>query len=189
MWRSVTGHAAQVAICSGWQGGPAHEMEPDYGIVRAIDQYGPILDFGCGIGRNTFLLASRSCLVVAYDFPNMIEQLCEDWRFGNFTNILGSSDWEDIRLGKFDAVLASICFQHIHPDDLRVYLKDLLGMTGHLYVRSRVCNDFEDTTPMLPIYEEHWKVERVIHTGGLKTLEHIREAGKLEHYSIELTPR
>jgi trans-aconitate methyltransferase len=111
-----------------------------------------VLDFGCGMGRNTFALSSYSenWIVVGYDNPAMISRTGEycQLKYGKpidqFNNVTFESDWQVVKQQKYDAVFACLVFQHIHEKYLVEYLNDLRSMTKLLVVHGRQFNDDND---------------------------------------------
>jgi len=117
-------------------------------LNRLVDQKEPmrILDFGCGVGRNTvgMLELSKKWIVTAYDNPNMIargrkfygERLQND-------RLQMVSDWNEIIEDKtiekntFDAIFCCLVLQHIDQFQLRDYLADFAGLTNRLFVCGR----------------------------------------------------
>jgi trans-aconitate methyltransferase len=111
-----------------------------------------VLDFGCGMGRNTFAISqySNKWNVTGYDNPAMISraneycQLKYDRPREQFSNVAFESDWQVIKSQRYDAVFACLVFQHIHEKYLVEYLNDLRGMTKLLVVHGRQFNDDND---------------------------------------------
>jgi SAM-dependent methyltransferase len=108
-----------------------------------------VLDFGCGIGRNTFGLGeySNKWNVWGYDNDNMlyhINNYCNN-KYNKsrlyFSNVKFTSNWEELKKMKFDVIFACLVFQHIHEDDLHLYLKVIRTITNKLIVSGRRFND------------------------------------------------
>jgi len=146
---------------------------------------GKVLDFGSGFGRNSFILASRCEELWAYDFPNMLKFLEEDFRYKNFNNIRLSSNWEEVKKQRFDAVVCCISIQHLHIDDLRSFLDDFLEITNNLYVNTRSHLDFGKEL-VYPVLTEKWKVERVY---GKTTEEQVSKMTGNKQYFVHLVPK
>lgn len=95
----------------------------------AIDWNRPALDFGCGAGRLTRALASRSSECWGVDIsPTMIEKAralnhdqprCK-FHLNQQTDLRTFADWT------FGFVYSSLVLQHIHPKFLRGYLTELV---------------------------------------------------------------
>lgn len=116
------------------------DLKPDINIIDALRPYSKILDFGCGIGRNTFALNADGHAVTAFDFPNMIQMMMSDPRYA--TRITVETDWHRLVEVKFDAILASLVLQHLPADVADEYLAAMAKMTGHLLVHSRAYMDY-----------------------------------------------
>ena len=125
------------------------EVTPDFWVFPVFgrkDKPRHILDFGCGIGRNTFALAeySKNWIVAGYDNLSMISRT-EEYRKLKYDkdipNAIFSSDWNAIKKMDFGAVFACIVFQHIHEEPLIQYLNDIKNMTKILVVHGRQFND------------------------------------------------
>lgn len=114
-----------------------------------------VLDFGCGVGRNTKALSETYVKAIGYDLPNMISLVPEE---NKGSNIVYTSDWEKIKGIPFDTVLASLVFQHIHDDELHSYLKDM--NTDKLVLHSRTWMD-DTNTQVLTIVEKYFNMESI----------------------------
>lgn len=108
-----------------------------------------ILDFGAGVGRNTYELVEKfnSTTVYGYDNPDMLNYFIE---YGSvkynklpyeLPRLVINSDWEFFKPIKFDCILATLVFQHIYEDALTIYLNDIKTMTKRLIVSGRRFND------------------------------------------------
>jgi len=109
-----------------------------------------ILDFGCGVGRNIFEFSQNSPLnwrFYGYDNSNMIDKANEYSKIKfnktiyDYPNLELISDWDRLKIMKFDCIYATIVFQHIHEKDLNIYLQDIKRMTNKLIVSGRRFND------------------------------------------------
>lgn len=127
--------------------------------LKQMAPYHSILDFGCGVGRNTFWLAGHGHFVTAFDLPNMIEALKRDPRMPKLSNrIHATTDWRNIRLKTYDAILACQVFQHIPKDVLEEYLDALRVMSGHMFVNSRSYLDNNDGQ-VFPVLEKYFEID------------------------------
>jgi SAM-dependent methyltransferase len=146
-------------------------VDTDGGLERLdlVDRpWRAVLDFGCGVGRNIPGLLARGGDVTGYDFPNMVsmarEYLGDDyervtWVEPPASNLAGR---------RFDLVVATLVFQHIHRDEIGDVLRvlyDTLQPDGRLYVASRMWRDcdhgsvwpsiLERFAPVTPLDERH----------------------------------
>lgn len=127
------------------------EAKPDEWLYEWLGHYADkpitILDFGCGMGRNTFGLATKfpNWNVYGYDSEGMIEKskaYCDIHYNGvKPANLTFESDWEKVKAIHFDVVICIIVLQHIFEADLANYAKDFKGMTDFLLVAGRRYND------------------------------------------------
>lgn len=96
---------------------------------------GTALDFGCGDGFRTkeffYLYKSVTC----FDYKEVIDQYKD--KFSDMHNVTLSSDWDSLRNQKFDEIFCHLVFQHLHPEDLENYLKDMSTMTNSLLFATR----------------------------------------------------
>lgn len=108
-----------------------------------------ILDFGCGVCRNAVSIAKQfpHWNIIGYDNPAMLIQAGDLYRtkFNNSINELQNlklySNWQELKLLKFDIIYAHIVFQHIKEKDLNIYLSDIKYMTKNLFVHGRRSHD------------------------------------------------
>lgn len=157
-WRELNADTAGDAILTGYTGD--FDNMPVYSSVMSkLNNVGTLLDFGCGVGRNARYIAKNMQYdqVYGYDFPNMISLVPEDSTpapiyFTNLTDVINH--------GPYDEILASLCFQHIHVDELRSLLTELTYLTKRLIVHSRTWLDhtFE---PILPILKDFFSLEHI----------------------------
>lgn len=114
-----------------------------------------VLDFGCGVGRNSKALSESYVKVIAYDLPSMIKLVPDENKASNITY---TSEWEKIKGIPFDTVLASLVFQHIHDDELNQYLSEI--NTDKLVLHSRTWMD-DTGTEVLTIVEKYFNIETI----------------------------
>lgn len=107
-----------------------------------------ILDFGCGIGRNTFGMSyyNSNWTIVGYDNKYMIEHVTEYHSIkypGNPypNNLKFEYEWDKVKLLKFDFIICCVVLQHIFEKDLNEYISDFKKMTRNLIVSGRRFND------------------------------------------------
>lgn len=158
-WETRDANTAGDAILTGYTG--AFKDMPVYSEVLELAsgvqphnwQY--VLDFGCGVGRNTKALSQTYVKAIGYDLPNMISLVPEE---NKGSNIAYTSDWDKIKGIPFDTVLASLVFQHIHDDELDTYLRDM--NTDKLVLHSRTWMD-DTNTEVLTIVEKYFNMEHI----------------------------
>jgi len=116
------------------------------------DDYGKplsVLDFGCGVCRNAIAIAKQlpNWNIVGYDNQNMLNQAANLYRLklggsiNEVKNLQLESNWDKLKLLKFDIIYANLVFQHIKEKDLRLYLSHIKQMTNTLIVYGRRFND------------------------------------------------
>ena len=118
-------------------------------MIGSKDKSISVLDFGCGVGRNIFDFSQNfpNWTFYGYDNPNMMDKASEysKVRFGksvyDYPNLELISDWDLLKTMKFDCIYATLVFQHIHENDLNLYLQDINQMTNKLIVSGRRFND------------------------------------------------
>ncbi len=121
-----------------------------------------ILDFGFGIGRNIFEFSQNfpNWKIYGYDNPNMINKSEEYSKIKfsksihDYTNIELSSEWEYIKMRKYDCIYATLVFQHILEKDINAYLSDIKLMTNRLIVSGRRFND----DSINGVYKNTWQI-------------------------------
>ena len=127
------------------------DFYPDKHIISKIGDSNEtlrVLDFGCGVGRNTFAISeySERWEVVGYDNQEMISKTPEykNIKYGqkDFEKVKFSCDWVDIKNKKFDCILCCLVLQHIREDELLSYIADFQRMAKRLVVAGRRVNDF-----------------------------------------------
>lgn len=154
VWRNgLTKENVCDLILTGFRGQP-FEMEPTYFIKDYLRGGDRVLDFGCGVGRNTFYLKNFYKEVVGYDLPSMLQFYPDEFKA---ENIRLTSDWESLRKEKFDACLASLVFQHIPKPELEHYLTVLTKMVDNLLLISRTWQDF-DGGVTITIIKKYFKI-------------------------------
>lgn len=148
------------------------EFSPDSWLfTSAGDKNSPLtlLDFGCGLGRNTFGAALYSPLwkVTGYDCAPMLRRTPEyaaRKRYPHPPNLMFGSEWEHMREEKFDVIMAVLVFQHIDESDLILYLEDFSRMTNRILVNGRRFND--------DAKKNTWEI---MHRCGLRPIEEFQD--------------
>ena len=142
-WEDVTRHDLEYVkekILTGYKDGkPFTAMSLPADLQKLITIDGDIhrsLDFGCGVGRNFPLLRSFSNVVEGYDLPGMIE-MCKREATADYLE----SDWSQVKSRRYDVIFASLVFQHILPETLAEYLRDMATMTRYVLVAGRTTFD------------------------------------------------
>lgn len=130
-----------------------------------------ILDFGCGMGRNTFELGASfpHWTIVGYDNENMISKVKEYYPIHYSKqvplNICFISDWDILKHQKFDTIYCCLVLQHIHKDVLSSYISDFKRMTSRLVVSGRRFNDSEHLPSTWKILEDNGLIPNVFLNG------------------------
>lgn len=110
-----------------------------------------VLDMCCGIGRNAEVLQYQFGTVIGYDLYEMLNLLQKSEQAIIYDFVTDDFRWllDRIRTDYcVHTVYASICFQHIHPEILYIYLKHLCEeIPQHrLMLKSRWYSDHKDNT-------------------------------------------
>jgi 2-polyprenyl-3-methyl-5-hydroxy-6-metoxy-1,4-benzoquinol methylase len=105
-----------------------------------------VLDFGCGLGRNTWPMAKHSdrWMITGYDNPVMLARIPEYKEISNLEmlrNIRFSSDWDSLKHEWFDCIVCTLVLQHVKEEVIAEYVKDFKGMTNRVVILSRRFND------------------------------------------------
>lgn len=151
-WSKVNNFNLEKVVDLVLTNGTVDTIKPDVWLLDRIGNSNKslsVLDFGCGIGRNIFQFSIKrpEWRFVGYDNISMIEKAKEYSHkkfikdFSEYLNLEFTNDWEIIKNIKFDCIYATIVFQHIHENDLNLYLRDIKQMTNKLIVSGRRFND------------------------------------------------
>lgn len=124
-------------ILSGYKDGkPFTPYVPTLTLPAPIEQ---ALDFGCGVGRSFPYLKTIARHVTGFDLPPMIER-CRTLAAEPID--LLSADWLEVRTHRFDLVFAALVLQHVEPVACLSYMRDFGQMASHVYLLTRLHNDF-----------------------------------------------
>jgi 2-polyprenyl-3-methyl-5-hydroxy-6-metoxy-1,4-benzoquinol methylase len=159
LWLSATKETAGDLILTGYTG-ELKDM-PVYDEVIELCKGGKkALDFGCGVGRNSFALSKNYNHVIGYDLPNMIDLVPDS---NKPDNVDYTSDWGSLKDLRFDLILASLVLQHIEDQELNNYLHDISLMTDRLVLHSRTWIDHSNSL-VLPIVEKYFIIDQIDYT-------------------------
>jgi hypothetical protein len=131
-------------------GATATTMRPDEQLFRLAGRGNTktrVLDFACGVGRNTWGMKMRFPLwsLTGYDCENMLSRSKEYFKsfYGreNYPPVAFNHNWDEVRGMKFDCIISTIALQHICERDLLIYLNDFKGMTDKIVISGRRVND------------------------------------------------
>ena len=145
------------AILTGYKG-KAIDMPVYPNVTKYLKHIGTILDFGCGAGRNLKYLTKYYKRVYGYDYPNMLKFVPKETFLKDNLYLIYNLDW--VYLNKYDEVLASLVFQHIHRDELEGILEELSLHSPRFIIHSRTWLDFT-FEPILPILEKYFDIESI----------------------------
>ena len=158
-WLNATKENAGNLILTGYTGDfkdmPVYSEVIDLAAGIKPHNWQYVLDFGCGVGRNSKALSESYAKVIAYDLPSMIKLVPDENKASNITY---TSEWEKIKGIPFDTVLASLVFQHIDDDELDQYLSEM--NTDKLVLHSRTWIDHSETE-VLTIVEKYFNIETI----------------------------
>lgn len=165
-WKKITNLNLDKVVSMVLSGHSVDDVTPSSHIFKHIgdtSQVLNILDFGSGVGRNTFPLSecSEKWNIVGYDNENMISSAREfankkyNKRLEDFSNIKFESNWDELKNKKFDCILAIIVLQHISESDLDNYIQDIKKMADKLIVTGRRSLDELNTDGT---YKSVWKI-------------------------------
>lgn len=181
-WEGLTAETAPDAIITNAK----HTVENLHEIKQEGWEFLPfresVLDFACGVGRNSYRLQNNFKNVYCYDLPNMIAIMRSTEKFRKDGNYLRVYDnWDNVSWRRFDAIFCCIALQHIYEEELMSYLKDFSRMTKNLYVFTRSYND-DNKKNMLELLEEYFWFVKALD----KTYEEVKAASGEDHYFVHM---
>lgn len=156
------------------------EMIPNKDLMNWIDveDRGTVIDFGCGVGRNTFYLADICNKVHGFDFPNMLTMLKDRPMYTEYSNIGLYDDWKVLSEKDYDTVFCCISLQHFCSKDVLFYTKEFTRKAKSLYVHGRDFNDYNNDK-MFELLSTYWKVDKIF---GNTTLEQLSVLPRHRHF-------
>lgn len=175
-------------------GKTAETMHPDVNHFQLFlgnkDKSLRILDFGCGIGRNSFELSinNPNWEIVGYDNENMIERSNEYklLKYSNmpFLNLSFETNWDMLKLQHFDCIFANLVFQHIDEVVLRKYLVDIKSMSNKLLVHGRLRNDDNSKSTWEILEKEGYFPATTFSINGTGGIEYINYYNKADNDEV-----
>jgi len=151
-WYNVNEYKLDKVIDLVITNGTVDTINPDihlFDLLGNSDDNLKVLDFGCGVCRNTGYLSMKypNWRVYGYDNDNMLKHAADyclqkyELDVNAQSNLTLTSNWDRLKNEKFDAIFALLVFQHIYEKDINEYLKDISQMTKKLIVFGRRFND------------------------------------------------
>jgi hypothetical protein len=181
VWRTVNKNNASKLIIDNY--GDIEAMAVDVGQMDWIDKEdrGIVVDFACGVGRNTLYLASICDEVYGFDFPNMLEMLKTRPNYKEHSNITLFDDWQALSAKGYDTVYCCIALQHLCSKDLLYYAEEFSKHARSLYVHGRDFND-HDNEKIFDLLSNYWKVDKIC---GPYTAEQLSNLPRDTHYYVK----
>lgn len=149
-WSSVNNLDLDTTVDLILTGKNAEEAYPDNWIFQYIGNVNnkiSILDFGCGVGRNTFGLSkySSNWIITGYDNNSMLGKTSEYFKIhyskSFLPNVTFDADWNNVKNNKYNVIFCCLVLQHIYEDALIEYISNFKKMTSKLIVVGRRFND------------------------------------------------
>jgi len=181
-WEGLTAETAPDAIITNAK----HTVETLHEIEQEGWEFLPfgesVLDFACGVGRNSYRLQEKFKVVSCYDLPNMIAIMRSTKKYRqDGTYICLHDKWKHVSWMTFDVIFCCIALQHIYEEELMGYLADFAKMTKNLYVFTRSYND-DNKKNMLELLERHFRFVKALD----KTYEEVKAAIGEDHYFVHM---
>jgi len=181
-WENLTAETAPEAIITGTKYSSETLHEHLQAGWEFLPHGGSVLDFACGVGRNSYRLQRNFDCVDCYDLPNMIAIMRSTEKFKQDShNLHIYADWESVVWRRYDAIFCCLALQHIYEAELMQYMADFAKMTKHLYVFTRSYND-DRKKNMLKLMERHFTFVEALG----KTYEEIAAMREEDHYFVHM---
>lgn len=172
----ITGRNAKQAVADKWL--LKYLGDPIYGLK--------LMDFGCGIGRNTFYIGI-TCphwKIIGYDNHNMLSKTKEYYSIHYQqiypSNIIFETNWDVLKKQKFDTIFCCLVLQHIYKNTLEKYIADFKTMTSKLVVTGRRINDGSENESTWKILENNGLIPTTFLYGD-KVIDYNPEGNAEEH--------
>ena len=181
-WEGLTAETAPDAIITNVK----HTVENLHEVQQEGWEFLPsgntVLDFACGVGRNSYRLQEKFKQVYCYDLPNMIAIMRSTEKFKrDGHNLHTDSAWCNLSFGYFDAIFCCLALQHIYENELMGYMKDFAKITNNIYVFTRSYND-DNKKNMLELLERHFRFVKALG----KSYEEVQAASGEDHYFVHM---
>jgi len=180
-WEGLTAETAPDAIITNAK----HTVENLHEIEQEGWEFlpfgGSVLDFACGVGRNSYRLQNNFTNVACYDLPNMLDIMKSTTKYKESSGLELFYNWDYVKWQKCDVIFCCIALQHIYEEELMGYLADFAKMTKNLYVFTRSYND-DNKKNMLELLERHFTFVKALG----KSYEEIKAASGEDHYFVHM---
>lgn len=108
----------------------------DFFLLDKKKTYGRVLDFGCGFGRNWPVMAADE--IVAYDLPEIINQIDDEIFKAHPTGLILMDDFDETLTLEYDLIYADFVFQFFFDREYFHYVLHKLAATSpYLHISSR----------------------------------------------------
>ena len=114
-----------------------HEMEErikaqEYLVEKYFDRKFPVLDVGCGFGRQAYLLAKKGFKVVGTDTSKVFIDIANDlFRKNQYDGKFLCADIMKMQIeGSFKQILLLDVLEHVPPAQRNAFIKQLSNLTG-----------------------------------------------------------
>jgi len=123
-------------------------------LSKAAGKAPKVLDFGCGLGRNSALLRRFFPGVIALDLPPMIERLeksCADLYDGAYSDLAAALSGESIT-----TIFDSVVFQHLVDADYCKWLANFVTSCTSVDAIVSIAIDGNDPFPLVMLRDRGW---------------------------------